>query len=177
MNNEILNGEKDFFVMGVTTYPGVDDAMTEFRRLVEHKCWTVASRRLDELNQTCGMHWTVKHLNNYLQKTDEDHFIGKQMEVKGFGGIYFCLRISRKESNGPVGATVFLYRTRRDLAIDLWDRAGTSASVTWKGRNNLGFSRPLPQDKIPDFEDYLDQAVTDFLAFINDGGGLHKYLS
>jgi hypothetical protein len=176
MKNEVLDGEREFFVTGVRTYLGIDDAMTEFRRLVQHKCRTVASRRLDELNQACGMHWTVKELNDYLEKTNTHHFLGKQMEVKGLGGLYFCLRLSREDEGRPFDAFVFLYRIRRDLASGLWDRSGASASATWKGKNNLGFGQPLPEDKIPDFEEYLDHAVTDFLAFINDSGGLRKYL-
>ena len=177
MKNEVLDGEREFFVTGVRTYFDVDDAMAEFRSLVQQKCRSVVGERLAELNQACGMHWTIDGLNDYLQRTGEHHYIGKQMEVKGLGGLYFCLRLSRKDDSKPFYAYVFLYRTRRDVATGLWDRSGASASVPWKGRNNLGFGRPLPEDKIPDFEDYLDQAVTDFLAFINDSGGLEKYLS
>jgi hypothetical protein len=177
MNNELLDEETEFFVTGVRSYLGVDDAMTEFRRLVQHKCKNVASRRLDELNQACGMHWTVKELNDYAEKGDDHHYLGKQMEVKGLGGLYFCLRLSREDDGRPFDAFVFLYRVRRDIATGLWDRSSTRASVTWKGRNNLGFGGPLPEDKIQDFEAYLDQALTDFLDFVKDSGGLGKYLS
>jgi hypothetical protein len=177
MNNGLSDMEREFFVTGARSYADVDDAMAEFRRLVQQQCKTVVIARLDKVNQACGMHWTVNDLNDYSQKTDEHHFIGKQMEVKGLGGLYFCLRLPREDGSKPLYAHVFLYRTRKDLAIDLWGRAGESASVTWKGRNNLGFGRPLPEDKIPHFEDYLNEAVTDFLAFINESGGLRKHLA
>ena len=176
MNNGLSDVEREFFVTGVRTYVDVDDAMTEFRSLVQQQCKPVVISRLAEVNQACGMHWTVNDLNDYSQKTDEHQFIGKQMEVKGLGGLYFCLGLSREDDSRPFGAFVFLYRIRRDLATGLWEQADASASVTWKGRRNFGFKRPLPEDKIPDFEDYLDQAVTDFLAFINESGGLGKYL-
>jgi hypothetical protein len=177
MNNDGLDREREFFVTGVKTYVDVDDAITEFRRLVQHKCRTVVSRRLDEVNQACGIGWTADKLDDYSQKTDDHHYIGKRIEVKGLGGLYFCLRLSSEGNSRPFDAFVFLYRIRRDLATGLWDRSGASASVTWKGRNNLGFGRPVPEDKIPHFEDYLDQAVTDFLAFINESGGLRKHLA
>jgi hypothetical protein len=177
MNNEVLDGEREFFVTGVRTYLEADDAMTEFRRLVQHKCRTVASRRLDELNQACGMHWTVKELDDYFEKNDKNHYLGKRIEAKGFGGVYFCLRLSREDASRPFDAFVYLYRIRKDLANGLWDRPGAIAPVTYKSGHSLGFGRPLPEDKIPDFEDYLDQAVTLLTAFINESGGLQKYLS
>ncbi len=177
MKNGLSNVEKDFFETGVRTYVDVDDAMTEFHRLVQHKCGTAASKRLDELNRVCGMHWTVKELHEYFEKTVDHHYLGKQFEVKGLGKICFCLRISREDDGRPFDAFVFLSRIRRDLATGLWERSEESTAVTWKGRNNLGFGQPLPEGKIPDFEAYLGQAVTDFLAFINESGGLQKYLS
>jgi hypothetical protein len=176
MNDDDLNREKEFFVTGVKTYVEVDDAMAEFRRLVQQQCKAVAVSRLAELNRTCGMHWTVNDLNDYLQK-DKHHFIGKQMEVKELGGLYFCLRLSREDDSNLFYAYVFLYRRHRDLATGLWERSGESASVTWKGRNNIGFARNLPEDRIPLFEDHLNDAVTDFVAFINESGGLRKYLA
>jgi hypothetical protein len=177
MNNKVLDGEDKFFVTGVRTYVEVDDAMTEFRRLVQHKSKTVASRRLNEVNQACGMHWTAKDLCDYSQKTDDHHYFGKMFDVKGIGGLYFCLRLSREDDSRPFNAYVFLFRIRKDLAIDLWDRAHASASVTWKGQRNIGFGRLLPDEKIADFEDYLDQTVTDFLAFSANIGGFEKHLS
>jgi hypothetical protein len=178
MNNEILDGEKQFFVTGVKTYLEADDAMTEFRRLVQHKCRTATSKRLDELNQACGKHWTVKELGDYFEKNDKNHYVGKRMEVKEFGGLYLCLRLSREDASRPFDAFVYLYRIRKDVANGLWeDRSGASAPVTYKSSHSLGFGRPLPEDKISDFGDYLDQAITDFLAFINDRGGLQKYLA
>ncbi|MDR3753494.1 MAG: hypothetical protein P4K93_08755 [Terracidiphilus sp.] len=177
MNNDGLDREKEFFVTGVKTYVEVDDAMAEFRSLVQQKCRSVVSERLVDLNQACGTHWTINDLNDYLQKTGEHQYIGKQMEVKGLGGLYFCLRLSRGDESKPSYAYVFLYRIRRDLAAGLWGLSSTSTSVPWKGRNNLGFGRPLPVDEIPNFEDYLGQAATDFLAFINESGGLRKHLA
>jgi hypothetical protein len=177
MNNDGSDREREFFVTGVKKYFEVDDAMAEFRRLVQQQCKTVVISRLAEVNQACDMRWTVDDLNDYSEKTDQHRFIGKQVEVKGLGGLYFCLRLSREDDSEPFYAHVFLYRIRRNLATGLWDRSGTNASVTWKGRNNIGFGRRLPEDKIPHFEDYLNGAVTDFLAFINESGGIRKHLA
>ncbi len=104
MKNEIVDGEKQFFETGVKTYLAADDAMTEFRRLVQHKCKTAASRRLDELNQACGMHWAVSDLNDYLEPNGNNHHIGEQVELKGLGGLYFCLRLSRIDESRPLAA-------------------------------------------------------------------------
>lgn len=178
MNNDGLDREGEFFVTGVNTYLDVDDAITEFRRLVEHKCRSVVSARLGEINEACGgVHWTVGDLNDYFEKANDFHYIGKQIEVKELGKLYFCLRLSREIDSSPIDAFLYLFRKQRDLATDLWKCAGASASVTYKGRNNLGFGRPIPKDKIQDFEDYLDKAVTAFLDFINECGGLKKYLA
>ena len=177
MNDDGLDREREFFVTGVNTYLDVDDAIVEFRRLVEHKCRSVVSARLNEVNQECGMDWTVGDLNDYFEKANDFHYIGKQMEVKELGKLYFCLRLSREIDSNPIDAFVYLYRKQRDIATGLWEIAGASASVTYKGRNNLGFGQPIPKDKIPDFEDYLDKAVTGFLVFINKCGGLKKYLA
>jgi hypothetical protein len=175
MNKNGLDTERDFFVTGVKTYVDVDDAMTEFRRVVQHKCWTIVSRRLGEINEACGMRLTSTDLQDYEQKTDY-HYIGKMVEVKGLGGLYFCLRLSRGDDSKRFDAYVFLYRARRDRATGLWDRSDSNPSVTYKGRNNLGLGRSIPKDKIPDFEGYLDGAITDFIAFIIESGGLKKYL-
>jgi hypothetical protein len=144
--------------------------------MVQHKCWTVVSGRLGEINEACGVHLAPTDLHDYVQKMDEHHFIGKQAEAKGLGGWYFCLGLSREDASKRF-AYVFLYRKSRDLATDLWARSAASTLLTWKGRNNLGSARSLPEDGIPDFEGRLDEAITDFLAFINESGGLKKHLA
>lgn len=176
MSNSGSDEERDFFATGAGKYVDVDDAITEFRRLAQHKSRTVVSGRLDELNEACGMHWTIKELADYLEKTDDYHYLGNKIEVKGLGGLYFCLRLSREDGSRGLAAYVFLYRSRRNLAADLWDRSGVGSSVTYKGRNNLGFGRPLTVDKIAELEERLDEAITDFIAFINESGGLKKHL-
>jgi len=90
MSKSGSDGGREFFVTGVGTYVEVDDAMTEFRSLVQQKCRTVVRGRLEEINQACGMHWRANDLNDYLQKTNDHLFLGEQLEVKGLGGLYFC---------------------------------------------------------------------------------------
>jgi hypothetical protein len=177
MNNEILESEQQFFVEGVKTYFDVDDAMTEFRRLVQHKCTAVASKRLAEINQACGLSRKDKDLSDYLERFDQYHYLGKKVDVRGFGGIYFCLRFSRAIEGGPLSAYVYLYRSQRDRANSLWEGSNVDARVTHKSNHTLGFGRTLSEDDILNFENHLDQAITDFLAFIRDRGGLQKYLS
>jgi hypothetical protein len=178
MNNGLSDREKEFFVTGVKTYVDVDDAMTEFRRLVQHQCRIVVSRGLDGVNQACGMHWTAKNLKDYSQKTNDNHYLGNQLEVKGLGGLYFCLRLYRKEDSKLFVASVFLYRLRVSLADDLWgcsNAVHSDISYT-RTNNNLIFERRFLEDNIADFGEYLGQAITDFNAFISKSGGLEKYL-
>jgi hypothetical protein len=177
MNNDLSDKEMEFFVSGVKTYVDVDDAMVEFRRLVRQQCKTIVSVRLDEINQACGMHWKAIDLNDYSQKTNDDHYFGKQVEVKGLGGIYFCLRLSRKDDR-KLFASVFLYRPRAILATGLWDQPMTvpSDNPYIRTNNNIILERHILEDKIPEFGEYLNQAITDFIIFIRDSGGLNKYL-
>jgi hypothetical protein len=178
MNNGLSDRERDFFVTGAKTYVDVDDAMAEFRRLVQQQCRTIVRARLGEVNQACGMHWMANDLNDYSQKTSDDLYVGNQVEVEGLGGLYFCLRLSRKD-DGKLFASVFLYRLRASLAVGLWDRSTTAPSdMSYvRTKNNLILERPLPGDKVRDFADYLDQAITAFIAFMSDSGGLRKYLA
>jgi len=174
MNNEVLDREREFLVTGVKTYLEADDAMTEFRRLVQHKCRTATNKRLSELNKACGTDWTANDLNDYFEdEKGKHHHIGLQVKLKGLGGLYFCLRLSRVDESRPLAAFVFLYRLRTSLAADLWKRA--SGSVP--GRNHLRFARPFPEVEILKFEGYLGKAIADFIAFINKSGGLKKYLA
>lgn len=176
MNNELLEGEQQFFVEGVKTYFDVDDAMNEFRRLVQHKCRAVASKRLEEINQACGISCKDKDLSDYVERFDQHRYLGKKVDVAGLGGIYFSLRFSRANDGGPLSAYVYLYRSQRDRAISLWESPNMDARVTHKSNHTLGFGRPLPEDEILNFEIHLDLTITDFLAFIKDRGGLQKYL-
>jgi hypothetical protein len=175
MSKSGSDGGREFFVTGVGTYVEVDDAMTEFRSLVQQKCRTVVRGRLEEINQACGMHWRANDLNDYLQKTNDHLFLGEQLEVKGLGGLYFCLRLSRKDVGGRFGASAFLYRMRRDLATSLWDRFASISEVSYN-RSNIVFVQHFSEENILDFENYLEKAITDLIAFISDSGGLEKYL-
>jgi hypothetical protein len=170
-----VDQETEFLSTGVKTYSKADDAMTEFRRLVQQKCRTVVSRRLDDVNRACGMDWTAKKLREYSQKTADHHYVGLHLDVIGLGGLYFCLRISRGDDGKSSDAFVFLYRLHRGLATELWRLSEKPRSVTWKGKNNRGFGKTIPGDKIHSFERYLDQAITAFLDFITKSGGLKKH--
>jgi len=177
MNNFGSDREREFFVTGVKTYLEVDDAMTEFRRLVQQKCRDVIAKRLPELNQVCGIDWNVNDLGDYSEKSSDYQYLGKKIDVKGLGGIYFCLRLSAEDEGSPYHAFVFLYRIRKDLAPVLWGRSKVDASVHWKGGNNIGFRQSVPADKVEVFEESLDQALTHFLAFIKESGGIRRHLT
>jgi hypothetical protein len=176
MSGSGLDGEREFFATGVRTYVEVDDAMTEFRSLVQKKCRAVVNGRLEEINQACDMRWRTNDLNDYLQKTNDHLFVGAMLEVKGLGGLYFCLRFSRKDEGERSDASAFLYRLRRDLADGLFDRFASTSETSYN-RSNIVFLQRFSGDNTPDFENCLGRAIPDFLAFINESGGLKKYLA
>jgi hypothetical protein len=55
MSDNGSDKEREFFVIGAKTYLAVDDAMAQFRRIVQDQCTTLVSTRLDEINRACEM--------------------------------------------------------------------------------------------------------------------------
>uniref|UniRef100_E6PWY7 PD-(D/E)XK nuclease superfamily protein n=1 Tax=mine drainage metagenome TaxID=410659 RepID=E6PWY7_9ZZZZ len=175
MNNEKSDKKKDFLIKGARTYIDVDDAMTEFRRLVQDQCLEVVKKRLDDLNYACGMDWKQYQVKNYLERKDDYFYCGKQLAVGGLGGVYFCLRIKRDGNNVLSLASVFLYRKNRNLASELWHNFTPTSGTSCSGHYNLFFERHMLAENIPDFAIHLDEAINDFNEFIHNNGGLKKY--
>lgn len=179
----------EFFVTGAKTYLDVDDAMAEFRRLVQDQCSNNVRQKLGEINQACEMNWRTSDLKDYVWHPPDRIHLGKKILVENLGrpegGLYFGLELARKEGQAIYAALVYLYRERKDLAVDLWTRLPRAASdcaysqgSDWaygEGKN-LVFTRRLSEDMLPDFSKYLDQRIDSFIAFISGGGGLKKYL-
>jgi hypothetical protein len=177
MNNNESNKEGEFFVRGAKTYLDVDDAMAEFRRQVQDQCTKVVSGRLDEIMRAAEMDWTPNHLKDYNERSPDRLYLGKQVWVENFGGLYFCLTLSRENDRAVYGALVYLYRQRKSLAVHLWASLSRVASATAYVRgNNLFFLRHLSEEKLQDFREYLNLAIDDFVAFIRDSGGLKRHL-
>jgi hypothetical protein len=175
MKNEGSDRKREFLITGARTYVDVDDAMMEFRRLVQDQCRKVVSVRLDEVSRACGIDWKPNEIRNYIERTAYYFNFGKQLAVEKLGGLYFCLRLPREHDRGSFRASVFLYRQNQNLASELWGRLNSTSDNSYSGPNNLFFERRISGDNIPDFGEYLDQAITDFNAFINVTGGLKEY--
>ena len=60
MSDNGSDKEREFFVIGAKTYLAVDDAMAQFRRIVQDQCTTLVSTRLDEINRACETAWKLK---------------------------------------------------------------------------------------------------------------------
>jgi hypothetical protein len=177
MSDGGMDKETDFFVTGAKTYLDVEAAMAEFRRQVQGHCMKVASDRLDEINKAAEMDWTRNDLKDYRGVELNRVYLGKQVQVEGFGTIYFYLTLSRADDHGTYAASVDLRRQRKGLADDLWVRLSrTSSDTAYIAGNNLVFTRPLAEDQLQQFREHLDQAIDDFVTFIRDSGGLKKYL-
>jgi hypothetical protein len=172
--------EREFFVTGARTYLDVADAMAEFRRQVQDQCSIVVSRRLDEINRACEMDWTRNALKDYIWPQSDCFHVGNKILVKELGnqgGLYFCLELLRRDDNVVCAALVVLYRERGSLAVDLWVRLrGVRSDTAYSTGNDLIFTRRLSEDKISSFQEYLNRAIDDFIAFINSSGGLKRYL-
>ena len=175
MSNNGSDKEREFFVTGTETYLDVDDAMAQFRRMVQDQCTTLVSRRLDEINRACEMDWTPNDLRDYTSR-QSDHFnVGKQVAVENFGGLYFYLELRRGNDDLVYKTLVDLYRQRANLGAALWNCGAASGTAHCKG-NDLTFEQLVSKDKIPDFVEHLNQAIDDFIKLIGDCGGLRKYL-
>jgi hypothetical protein len=180
MSDNGSDQEREFFVTGAKTYLDVDDAMAQFRHMIQDKITTSVSRRLDDINQACDMAWTTNDLKDYTSRQSDSFLVGKQVTVENgglyCGGLYFYLRIGR-ESGALVYTTIVdLYRLRANIAIDLWKCGAASVTASWKG-TNLWFQQRVPSaDETPDFLEHLNRALDDFIKFVRDCGGLRKHL-
>ena len=177
MSNKESDNEGEFLVAGAKTYLDVDDAMEQFRRLVQDHCTAMLSKRIDEVNRICKMDWTPNDLKDYKWRQPDSFHIGKHFAIENFGGLYICLELNREKDGMDYATVVYLWRQRRDLARDLWDRLHSAPSDgQYCEGNSLIFQRPLSEDKIPSFLEYLNLTLNDFIAFIEGSGGLKKYL-
>jgi hypothetical protein len=171
---------REFLVTGARTYLDVADAMAEFRRQVQDQCTTVVSRRLDEINRACEMDWTGNGFKDYIWPQSGCFHVGKKVLVKELGnqgGLYFCLELLRRGDSVVCAALVCLYRERGNLAVDLWARLrGAASDAAHSDGNNIFFTRRLSEDEIPAFQEYLNGAIDDFIAFIIASSGLKRYL-
>jgi len=179
MNTDTSQEERDFLIAGARTYLDVDEAMEEFRRQIQKQSRRVVAERIGDLTRVCGQEWSANDVRRYSERETGVFQLGHKLGVKelgsNYGGLYFCLKLSRDEN--PSLAVAFLYRERKTLAASLWDRFKegefeNSSISDW----NIFFARPLSEDNVPEFGRFLDEAIADLIAFIESGGGLRKYL-
>jgi hypothetical protein len=181
MNTDESQAQSDFLITGARTYLDVDDAMEEFRRLIQEQSRRVVLGRIGDLKRVCEQEWSANDVRRYSESGAEFFQVGHKLGVKElgstYGGLYFCLKLYRDGNRNHSLAVAFLYHERKDLAVSLWDSFTdggfeNSSISDW----NIFFARPLSEDNIPEFGRYLDQAIVDLIAFIEKSGGLRKHL-
>ena len=177
MNSKGSEAEREFFLTGAELYLEIEEAVAEFRRQVRGRSTRVVEGRLTEIGQACHMEWTANAFSDYKSTWPGGRHIGKQLSIKGFGNLYFCLDLYRENGGIVYVALVYLYRRNANLAAGLWPLLGTSpAAGGYREGNNLYFGRWMAKDQVPDFEEYLNGAIDDFITFISKSGGLKKYI-
>jgi hypothetical protein len=177
MSDTRSDEEKNFFVAAAETYLDVDSAMAEFQRQVQAECGKAISDQLAEINQACGMHRKLKDFNEFRESGIGCIYLGRQLHLEGFGGLYFYLKIFREYDRASYGAYVSLYRRNRKHGQDLWNQMdSTSLGGAYTKGNSLYFTRPIPKDQLLNLRDHLGNAISDFLAFFTANGGLKKHL-
>ena len=181
MNTDASQAERDFLITGARTYLDVDGAMEEFRRQIQGQSQRIILGRIGDLKRVCDQEWSANDVRRYSESGADFFQFGHKLGVKElgatYGGLYFCLKLLRDGNRNLSLAVAFLYHDRKDLAASLWQgfRKGAfeNSSVSdW----NIFFTRPLLEDSVPEFGEYLDQAVADLIAFIENTGGLRKHL-
>jgi hypothetical protein len=178
MSDTRSDEEKNFFVAAAETYLDVDSAMAEFQRQVQDECKKAISARLGGINQACGVDRRLEYFREYRESGTGCIYLGRQLHLDGFGGLYFYLTIFREYDRTSYGACISLYRQNKKHGKDLWDQiSSTSPGRAYTKGNSLYFSRPIPKDQLLNFQDHLDDAISDFLAFITANGGLKKHLA
>jgi hypothetical protein len=183
MSVEQSAAKREFFLNGAKLYLEVRGALEEFRRQVRGKCTSVVQSRLRDIGGACEMDWNLQALTDYKWGPEGTQELGRKLAIEGlgknYGGLYFCLELDREDGGCACGAVVYLYRQNARLASDLWARLKESDSPVTGGYRegpSLIFWRPILEDEIPEFEEHLNVAIDDFIAFISRWGGLKKHI-
>jgi len=184
MSGTIPDEVRQFLITGAKTYLDAHDAMAEFRRKIQDQIVTLARRCLHEINRACDMDWTQNDLTDYTEHESDRFYAGKQLAVKDPGGslrLYFYFRIVRENDSLVYTTLVDLYRINRGLAKGLWESAAAKLAAapdtaSWSG-NDIWFHQRIPsENETPNFLEYLDRALQEFIGFIGECGGLRKHL-
>lgn len=177
MNNKGSEVEREFFLTGAELYLEIEEATAEFRRQVRERCTKVVEGRFSETGQACQMEWKSSALSDYRYGWSEGRHIGRQLSIKDFGNLYFCFAFYRDNGRMIYSALVYLYRRNATFAGELWSALGTAPDAAgYRDGNNLYFERGMSKDQVPDFEEYLNGAIDDFIAFITKNGGIKQYV-
>jgi hypothetical protein len=169
MNRKRSEAEHEFFLTGVKTWLDVEGAISEFRRQVQERCKAVVQTRLADAARASGIEWTTDDLRDYEESGTDGRYLGTQLFVEAFGRLYFYVAFYHE---GGYAASVCLWRKRSNLAVDLW----TLAPDNCYG-NILLFGPELNEEQCSEFEEYLNQAIDLFIAFLTKAGGLKKYVA
>jgi len=173
MTNHESELETEFFLTGARTYLDVQDALEEFEGQVTSRCSTVVKNRFQEIDDACGGgFWEINDLKDNIQSDGSSATrkrLGKQLPSGRRCSLYLSLELARAKEGVACRSLVHLRRDNSEIASDLWNRAAL------RDNNRIYFERPLAEDQIPDFDKHLNEAVSDFIAFVEKAGGLAKY--
>jgi hypothetical protein len=180
MNDDLFRDEQEFFLIGAKTYLDVLEAIDAFRERAQKRCRETVESRLQELAAACRVDWGPKDLDDsfgrvgaVLFNSDNVRHVGVALKLERFGGLAFYFCAWRRDQQACWGTGVELWRKSQRVAPDLWKRAPANR----RSRNSLPFVDQLTESDIAAFERQLDKAIDEFVAFIDEAGGLRQYLS
>lgn len=170
------NEERDFLITGARTYLDADDAMALFRRRIQAEITTLVDDRLGEISRACGREWSANDVKDYTERQTDAYFIGKRLDVKNQGAIYFYLEIRRESSALNYAAGASLYRPNQSLWPDLWERIKEEPAETAGCTGNSAFfhQKLASEESVPDLVEPLALALDEFVAFMSECGGIPK---
>lgn len=172
--------ESEFFLDGAALYLDVRDVLEEFERQVLKRCKKTATNRMAEIETACGSgFWaetgltsaSLKWFNITDPRLKSRHWMGVTLNDGEGTLLRFCLELIREptvDEPTKYGARVILRTKNTARATALWQ--------LWPNRdhNRLFFGR-ASEAQLSDFDRLLDEAISEFITFIEQAGGLRKY--
>lgn len=165
--------EREFFLTGARTYLDAQDALTEFCRQVIERSTALVRKRLPNIIDACGSGFFGEPTDyTFFDEESGSQRLGTKLEAKGRRcRLCFSLELRRDKDTVAYRALVHLWRGKVGIADNLWSRR----KAPLQNSKKLYFPSCLDESQIPDFNEHLDEAITDFTKFIKKAGGLEKH--
>jgi hypothetical protein len=176
MNGDEPEVARQFFSTGVETYLDARDAIAEFERQVIKRCTKVAQNKLAAIESACGAgFWPTRNLIDFNAGNRLLRRVGVRLDGHD-ARLLFCLWWSR--GNAPVyRALVLLVRTHVRVPNGLWERRpkADASGLILRDTRKLWFGPVLSVNNISDFDDHLEEAIIDFVKFVEEADGLGQW--